>query len=80
MQFNEITFCYPGREPVTVPVNEAFRFADNADVQWSPSYVHWTAHDGAAVRSFAKGWWDRDSGRLVRVGGGVYGDTPVINR
>lgn len=81
-----IIFDYPLEDEVRVPTDEVFDWYDKQTKMWTPIKIEWkpgTFGDGKISYSFAKGWWDggKDAiNRLVRVGGGAYGDTTVLQR
>lgn len=75
-----VVFTYPGRDPVVVPLDEAFQFADSSPLLWTPSRFNYA--NGSYT--FAKGWW-RDMGEntrmiLCRIGAGAYGDQTILSR
>lgn len=76
---------------MTNPV--AVRFQDGSAVELTQVFAVCDAYVGQlgylipkkiifddGFESWGKGWWDSQTGKLVRVGSGAYGDNAVLER
>jgi hypothetical protein len=72
-----VTFGYPTRDSVTVPVAEALQWANDQDIGWIPERAAFR-RDGELHETWAKGWWFIGTGELERVGAGAYGDSVIV--
>lgn len=67
---------HPRAELAPVPLVEAAQFDRDAATRGEPVRLVKVARANGDW-SWGKAWWDRDTGRMVRIGAGAYGDLTV---